>query len=74
MESCIMHERAPACVYRCVWVCPGEGRVCMFIPRTLCIGSHSEEMRCLIVQSICCKIGRRGGKDTLVNMNESGLH
>lgn len=46
----------------------------MFIPRTLCIGSHSEEMRWLIVQSICCKIGRRGGKDTLVNMNESGLH
>ena len=28
------------------------------------------KMRCLIVQSICSEIGRRGGKGMLVNLNE----
>lgn len=44
MASCIMHERVPACVYPRVWVCQREGRGFAFVPKTLHIGSHSDEM------------------------------
>lgn len=74
MASCMMHERTGRLCVQSLGVGRRKGSGgCTFIPKTLRLGGHGRKMSCLIMQSVCWEIGRRRGKERLVNMNKSNL-